>query len=783
MLPLLTDFRQAVRGLRKSPTLAAVAVTSLAFGIGANVTVYSVVREMILDDLSARQPDRLARVDAVVSYALYRDLRFAKVFQDLAFYHSFRDWNWHTKTRSELAWTMTTSANFFDVLGVGPSMGRLYSQRDEGRAIAVVSYGFWRKRLHADPNAVGHPLELNGRSYIMLGVLPRDYRSVYGRGVSPEVYVPIITDPDHCLLFGRLRDGLTRAQTRQALVTTAERLAGKDLARQLSEMRPMSGIAGNTARGGDESRFFVFFVMLFGVAGMMALIACSNVAGLLLVRGVSRQREIAIRKAVGANRFQLTRQLLVEGFVLVACGAGAGLILDAFLRDRLSYVRWPSAYGLPFEFHFQNDSGLFLYASLTAFTALLLSSLLPALRGSNADLSLAFRQGEPSFSVRRWNLRNGFVMLQVVLSTVLLMLSALFTRSFLHLSETGPGFDVSHTLIAALHPLPGRYTEERSWDLRQKVARRVQEIPGVVGVTSTGILPLMGEIPNATLRRQGEPLSAVRQVFVMGVGERYCKTLGIPILRGRDFGVIDRGRKPMPVILNRTLAHELFLDNDPIGEHLLIGLEKGDLVEIVGVAADSKMRTLGEGNTPAFFQPDFNAQLLVRVAGNSAQWIEPLRSALAEVDLTAALDIRPMEHAVAGAMFPMRVASLFVGALSGLGLVLALAGLYGSVSYAVSRRTREMGIRAALGASRGRIVWAALGDGVAVLICGAIVGIPLAVSAIRPLVDLIPEGVNPWDPAWFSAVALTLLATGCAAAWIPARRAANVDPSIALRQE
>src|SRR5436190_17130679 len=183
MLPLLTDFRQAIRGLRKSPTLAAVAIASLAFGIGANITVYSVVREMILNDLSARQPDHLARVDADVSYALYRDLRHAKVFQDLAFYHSFRDWNWQSRTRSELAWTMTTSANFFDVLGVSPSAGRLYSQGDEGRAIAVVSCGFWRKRLHADPKAFGQPLKLNGRFYIVLGVLPQNYRSVYGRGV------------------------------------------------------------------------------------------------------------------------------------------------------------------------------------------------------------------------------------------------------------------------------------------------------------------------------------------------------------------------------------------------------------------------------------------------------------------------------------------------------------------------------------------------------------------------------------------------------------------------
>jgi len=240
------------------------------------------------------------------------------------------------------------------------------------------------------------------------------------------------------------------------------------------------------------------------------------------------------------------------------------------------------------------------------------------------------------------------------------------------------------------------------------------------------------------------------------------RTLGIPILRGRDFEISDRGRKPIPVIVNRTLARQFLLDADPIGAHLLMGRENVDVLEVIGVAADSKMRTLGEGNSPTLFEPDFNGQLLVRVAGNSAQWIE---------------------EAVAGAIFPMRIASVFVGSQSGLGFVLSLVGLYGSVSYAVSRRTREMGIRAALGASRSRIVWESLQDGVAVLACGAIAGIPLAVSAMRPLADLIPEGVNPWDPVWFSAVTLMLLATGCAAAWIPARRAAQVDPSSALRQQ
>jgi ABC-type antimicrobial peptide transport system permease subunit len=297
------------------------------------------------------------------------------------------------------------------------------------------------------------------------------------------------------------------------------------------------------------------------------------------------------------------------------------------------------------------------------------------------------------------------------------------------------------------------------------------------------MLPLMGEIPGDTLRWPGGPLSDLRNVYVMGAGENYFATLNIPILRGRDLEITDRGRIPIPVIVNRTLAREVFAGTDPIGQRLVIGREKETLSEVVGVAADFKMRTMGEANVPAVFTPDFNAQLLVRVAGNAALWIEPLRNALGEADGTAALDVRPLEDAVGGAMFPMRVAAGFLGSLSSLGLALSLIGLYGSVSYAVRRRTREFGIRAALGASRQRIVWTALRDGLIVLACGASVGTPLALLAVRPLVDLFPAGFTPWAPAPLLGVALLLFATGAAAVWVPATRAARVDPSIALRQE
>jgi putative ABC transport system permease protein len=777
---VIADILHAARGLRKSPALAAIAIASLALGIGANVTIYSVVREMIFDDISARQPDRLARIDAGVSYAQYRDLRHAGAFQDLAFQSFLGNLNWDTKPRSEMAWDMSTSSNFFDVLGVSAVRGRLFSQGDEGRPVAVVSYGFWRTRLHSDPNVIGRSLQLNGRFYTILGVLPRDYRSVMGHGISPEVYRLARADSLRCLLFGRLRDGFTREQTRQAFFAAARILEGEDFAKQVSILRPMAGLAAHENSIGDDRRYFVFFVALFGTALTLAVIACFNVAGLLLSRGITRQRELAIRKAPGANRFQLARYLLSEGFVLVVLGAGLGLMIDAFLRNQLSYVRWPSAYNLPFEFHFQNDRGLFLYALAAAFAALLVSSLFPSLRGSHADIGLAMKQGEPAFSIRRWSLRNGFVAMQLALSTVLLLLGVLFLRSFSQVARVDPGFDVSHSVIAIV---ASEHRGEEGWGWRDGLTRRIKEVPGVTGVTSIGSLPFMGELPQYPTRRKDDRLSLARDAYEVGAGEQFAHVLGIPILRGRDFEIADRSRQPVPALVNQTLARALFGDADPIGAQLLIGREQERVLEIIGVTADVKMRTLGEDHARVYFTPFSDSQLIVRVAGNPAQWIQPLRNALADVDTASPIDVRPLSDASAGAVFPMRVAVGFIGSLSALGLLLVLTGLYSSVSYATHRRTREMAIRAAIGATRANILWVAIRDGFAVLACGIALGLPLAIASIRPLTDILPAGVDPRDPVMFSAVGIVLLATGAGAAFLPARFAANVDPSLALREE
>ena len=784
MLRLTTDLSHALRGLRKSPGLAATAVCSLALGIGANVTIYSVVREMVLDDLSAREPGRLARVAAEIPYAQYRELREAGVFQDLAFNVWLGDINWNSGTHGEVAWQMTTSANFFDVLGVGASAGRLYSQGDEGRPVAVVSYGFWRRRLGGDAHVVGRALKLNGRLCTVTGVLPHDYRSIIGRGVSPEIYVIAPPDSARCHPFGRLRDGLTRGQTREALVSAARNIGGADFARRVSVVRPMAGLAASAAGEGDDRRFFVFFVMLYGTAAALALIACLNVGGLLLARGVARQRELAIRKALGAGRGDLIRQLLAEGAVLVALGAGVGAVLDALLRRQLSYIRWPSAYNLPFEFHFQNDRGLFLYTLAAALATLLLSSLVPALRGSGADLGLAMKQGEPAFSMRRWNLRNGFVAVQLALSVVLLSLGLVFARSCVHLAGSDPGFNVAGTVIARVFQPPGQAKGEVGVRWRDRVVEVVKQVPGVTGVTSIGALPLMGELQaQDAVRRRDEPLAAAHEAYELGGGEEFCRVLGIPMLCGRDFELADRRRRPVPAILNQTLARRLFGEGDPVGQEIAVGREEPRVFEVVGVAADAKLRTLGEDHPAVFFTPFAFAQLIVATAGDGARWVEPLRNALAKVDSEAAVDVRPLAEAAAGALFPMRIAAAFAGSLALVALLLVVAGLYSSVSYATRRRRREMAIRSAVGASRPAIVWTAVRDGAAVLACGVAAGLPMAAAVIRPLTDILPDGVNPWSVWMFGAVAVGLLAAGAGAAWIPAREAAGVDAWMALREE
>jgi len=781
MLFVWKDLNQALRSLRESRSLSAIAILSISLGIGVNITAFSVVRELVLDDVTARHPERLAYINADVGYPLYRDLRRAGIFQDLAWNHFVNPWNWRNGDHSEMAWTIRSSANFFDVLGVTPFAGRLYTQSDEGRDLAAVSYSFWRKRLGGDPAALGRPIQLNGRIYTITAILGPNYRSTYGSGFAPQVYVSTVPDSGRFLVFGRMQAGRSATATRESLLAAGTTLGGAELGRRIANLYPVGGLARHLAAQGDP--VFLVLMALYAVAGMLALIGCANAAGLLLARSVSRRREIAIRKALGAGRMHLVRHLLAEGCVLTGAGTVLGYLLHSVIAARLRLLTYPGAYGQPYEFHFEADGGLLLYAAAMAVAALLLSSLVPALRSANADLSLAIRQGEPAFSVRRWSLRNGFVGVQMALSVVLLALGIFFTRGFLRMNAADLGFDTAHTLFAGVQPVHGAHAGEDYFTWRDQLLHTVRDVPGVAAASSTSIIPLSGEMAHHALRREGEPSSSAREAYRTGVGDQFFTTFAIPILRGRDFEPRDRTRRPVPAILNRALARELFGADDPVGRRLVMGHDPGEPLEIVGVCGDTRVRTLAEDDPPAFYVPGFDTGLVVRVAGDPAHWIEPLRRVLGAVDPEAALDIRTMRDATEGAIWPIRMASILLTSLSGLGLALALVGLYASVSDSAGRRTREMGIRVALGATAAHIVWVSVRDSMAVLLCGGTAGVVFAIAAIRPVARLAPDGVNPWNPAMFAVAFFLLLSCGAAAAYFPAHRAAKLDPSMALREE
>ena len=781
MLSMWKDLEYALRSFSKSRSHAAVGVLSIALGVGVNITAYSILRELVFDDITARHPELLAYINADVSYPLYRDLRRARIFQDMACYHSVTIWNWRNGGHSEMAWTIRSSANFFDVLGVTPFAGRLYTQADEGRDLAVVSYSYWRKQLGGDPAAVGRILKLNGRIYTITAILGRNYRSIYGSGFSPQVYVPTVPDSGRFLVFGRMLPGRSAAATRESLLAAATALGGAELGRRIANLYPIGGFAGHAAARGDP--VFPVLMAFYGVAGMLALIGCANAAGLLLARSAARQREIAIRKAIGAGRLRIVGSLLAEGFVLAGGGTVVGYLLHAAIAARLRLLTYPGAYAQPYEFNFETDTGLLLYTAALALAAMLVSSLVPALRFANADLSLALRQAEPALSVQRWGLRNGFVCIQMALSMVLLALGVFFTRGFLRMNAAEPGFDTAHTLFAGVQPVRGAHLGEEYFTWRGDLLRAVRAVPGVAAASSTTIIPLSGELGRIALRREGEPSLSAREAYRTGVGDQYFTTFAIPMLRGRDFELRDRTRRPVPAIINRSLAGALFGADDPVGRRLVMGSDAGEAFEIIGVCGDTRVRTLAENNPPAFFVPGFDTGLVVRITGDPALWKEPLRRALGAVDPDAALDVRTMRDATEGAIWPIRMASILLASLSGLGLALALVGLYASVADSTGRRTREMGIRVALGATPAGIVWASMRDSMAVLLCGGAAGTTLAVAAIHPVASLAPDGINPWSPAMFTVVLLLLLVSGAAAAYVPARRAAKLDPSIALREE
>ncbi len=805
---LRQDLRYTLRSLARQPLLVFAATVSIAVAVGANSTIFSLATGLLLATPSTHRPDQLVHIrmgtGSHVSYRQWRGLQESGALQGLAGHQIEAEVNWRGPTQSVSLIPLVVTANFFDVLGVPVAMGRGFTaaEADAERHpnVVVVSHGFWQKRLGADPAAVGTTLVFNGQPYTVMGVLPQGLRAFPGYGVAPEVYLPLsrqlMPDLDHAnaaavMLVGRRYEGQSLLQGRAALAAAAQRAlpdAHKQFA-NISQFTPVGGLG----QIGEFEAIAAFFGVLLVAVGLILAIACANVAGLLLARSTVRRREIAVRVALGASRSRLVQQLLTEGLWLAVFGTICGLLLMFVLVELMDRVALPLPF--PIELHAGLDSRFLVYSLILLLLTTVLCGLAPALQATRPSLVPALKQEEPRYAHRRWTLRGLLVVGQVAVALVLLLSAMLFLRNLARAQAADPGFDAAHTVVAQVSFVEGQYTPEKRAAFLETAVERLQGLPGVDRATFAHAVPLTirsGMTTGAPLRiaEGGEPFQARYEVNL--VGPQYFTTLGIGLKKGREFRPTDRPGAPVVAIINEEFARRHFSGADPVGRHLLLpmGPETSYPAEIVGVVANSKHRTIGEPQQAAIYESFLQrgnrgrfVHILVRTRTDPSAAARDVQQMLAQMDSSAAIDVQTMRSALAFAFMPSRIGAALLGGLGALGLALAMVGLYAVVSYAVSRRTAEIGIRMALGASRAAVLRLVLGDAAILAGAGILAGLGIAALVTRPLAMFLVQGLSASDPVSFVGTAVVLGAVSLAAAWAPARRALRIDPAMALRDQ
>jgi len=789
------DLRYATRALARNPGFAAAGIVSLALGIGANTTIFSLTTEFLLSEPSSRSPATLAamRIGGNSHSAMthYRFLRDAQIFEGLAGSNEEAESNLRLGDETYRLHTMRVTDDFFTVVGVPVALGRPIEPGD--RDVVVLSDRFWKSRLAGDPAVIGRVLVLDGRPHTVLGVLPRDHRTVLGFGFSPDLYLPATRENDIVALIGRLPEGVSLEAARGRLLAACRELdkvyppAWSPRASWANnvDLVPLAGLA--RLRHLSMVPFLAFFTMLMVVVGLVLLIACANVSSLLLARAAARQQELAIRLALGAGRGRIVRQLLAESLLLALLGTAAGLLLNLGLVGIMNRVTLPLP--LPIRLLIQPDARLLLYAVAVALGSALASGLLPALKTTRGAAGVALKRTERQVE-GRWSLRGGLIVAQLAVSVVLLTMGMLFVRNMAKSMTMSPGFDVNHTVWASMRLVPERYT--RAGDVETLTASalaELQALPGVESVAIARVVPLNGNSVRGDEILPDSSDDPVRVRFHNNdVGPDYFRTMGIPILAGREFLASERKGSPEVAIVNDNLARRLFGDRNPVGRTFRYpGPSASAPITVVGVAANSKYFTLGEDMPLAMYTPyaqgaaaSLTPQLLVRMAHPESA-VRAIAQRLGPLDPSAAIEVRPLRSALGFALLPSRLGAALLGAAALLGLALATIGLYGVLAYSVTRRTREIGLRMALGANGRAVLTMVLRESSALVGLGLAIGLAVSAFATRPLAMFLVTELSTTDPITYLGVVAVLSAVAVAATLGPARRAIRVDPMAALR--
>jgi putative ABC transport system permease protein len=801
---LLQDIRYGLRQLRRNPGFTAAAVLTLALGIGANTAMFSIVDGAFLKPLPVSEPSQFVRIGTQESHGVYSGVSFpdyldlraqcSSLSGAVAYEREARFVN--SLEESSMVGVDVVSLNYFDFLGIKPFLGRAFPPEAEGTAASgpavVISYTLWKNRLGADPGIVGKTIRLNNQSATVLGVAPQRLRGLE-RFVPTDIWLPVDTfapaemkhrEARYYEVIGRLRPGVTTERIRAELDTIGHRLA------QAYPATNKAATFYGDPESGRQRGFLLISLFLMSLVGLVLLICCANVAGLLLARGETRRQEVAVRLALGSGRGRLIRQFLTEGLLLSLAGGTLGLALAAGLIAVEPSLLPPAPIQLGPDLRI--DARVMLVTLLVSLLATLIFGVAPALRASKADLTGALKGEEVSLArgSRRTTSRNILVVGQVALSVLMLSAAGLFLKSLISTLRVPLGFNPHKNLLAVpVGTLEG--SEEQKRSLLPRVLERVRGLPGIVHATSAMRLPLSGSGGGAELRisipgielPEGQESVAVK---FNAVGPDYFQTLGTRLLKGRYFTPGDSANAPKVVLISQTMARRFWPNQDPIGHSLRI--EKKDY-EVVGIVEDVKINHIQESPEPYMYFPvaqtSYGGELIVETTGDPRLWIPAIKREVRAVDKTALVvwiqtgaDILRSEESV----YIQRMAVSLVGSLSLLGMFLASVGLYGVVAYLVNRRTHEIGIRMALGAGRKEVLKLVLRQGISLVLVGAFIGLALAFATTRFMASML-YGVSPTDPAALFGSALLAGAITFVACYIPARRATKVDPMVALRYQ
>lgn len=816
---LLKDLRYTIRKLRLSPGFTLIVAGSLSLGIGANAAIFSFADAVLFRPLPIAQPSELLTVrsqdetrvsstlDASVSFRDYIDFRDRnRSFDQLLAYDLITaSMASHADSVPHLTYGMLVSGNFFKVLGVEPQLGRDFRPEEDQAAgrnpVAMLSYGAWVNEWEKDPNVLGRTLRLNGISLTIIGVAPEKFlgMDLYTR---PSVFVPLMMAPtllgdegqrlidrrDTRVLRvkGRLRKGMSIAAAKEDL----DGITG-DLERNYPDTNRSERV---TVRTELQNRFdsdpadVALISIAFVLAILVLLISCANVANLLIGRSAARSKEISVRLAIGASRFQLMRQLLTENLLLALFGGSLGLIVAAVAARFFS--SWPIPTELPIVVDVRLDRRVLLYSLAVSLVSVVGFGLMPALRATRAELMSSLKNRETGGGASRTS--RALVVLQIALSLLLLTAAAGLSRGLERLTGAQAGFRTGGFLMATFNPAVLRYTPDQERLFYRRLVNGAKAMPGVRSVALASDVPLSNRGDSLKLVPEDyNPPSGVRGVSVWGnvVDANYFAMLKVPILRGRAFTDDDRESSRQVVIVNDEFARKYWPGQDAIGKRVRLGDAQGPWAVVVGVAQRHVYRWTGETPRPFAYRPIEQATprpmtLLMDSGSNPAALAAPLRELLRSLDANMPIyDVRTMDDLYQ--MRAVREPGIMVtsaGSLALLGLVLALVGLYGVMSNSVVVRTREIGVRIALGATPGQVLWMFLRQSVGLALTGAILGVVIGVAA-SPAVGAVVYGATTADPMAFVVIPVALLLVAAAATWIPARRAAHVDPVSALRAD